>query len=179
MAISIVANVGDALAADPLPVPTPTSPAHGATVGEAPVFAWDPVVGIDHYDFQIAADAGFTTPVVGVSLAPPIRTRNTRATIDKTLANATYWWRVRSATATDVSAWSAAHSFVHSWNTSPALLAPVGGAEVVASKSGVLTSTGTFTTSFRRPASGMCKTTARYGGTSGDRPSQASATFRC
>jgi hypothetical protein len=49
----------------------------------------------------------------------------------------------------------------------------------VASKAGALTTTGVFTASFRRPRAGMCKATARYGGASGQKPSQASATFRC
>jgi hypothetical protein len=49
----------------------------------------------------------------------------------------------------------------------------------VAAKKGVLRSGGAFTASFRRPAAGTCKATARYGGDSSHMPSQASSTFRC
>jgi hypothetical protein len=95
-----------------------------------PAFAWEPAAGVDRYDFQIAADSGFTTPLAGVT--SPFRTRNTRATVNTTVPNGTYWWRVRSVSATaEVSAWSPARSFEHDWSSAPTLLAPVGGQEVV------------------------------------------------
>src|ERR671923_433043 len=119
-----------AVAADALPVPDPASPAHGATGNALPAFAWDPAPGIDRYDFQIAADAGFTTPVVG--FGDLVRTRNTRATLKKTVANGTYWWRVRSVNSTgDVSAWSSVRSFEQAWNVAPTLIGPVADEEVV------------------------------------------------
>jgi hypothetical protein len=129
-AVSSATGRADALAAEALPVPTPSFPADGATVDALPAFAWEPVGGVDRYDFQIAADSGFTTPIAGVT--SPFRTRNTRATLKKTVPNGTYWWRVRSVSpAGDVSEWSSAHSFHHAWSTPPVLVAPVGGEDVV------------------------------------------------
>jgi hypothetical protein len=49
----------------------------------------------------------------------------------------------------------------------------------VASKTRVLTTAGTFATSFRRPRPGLYKATAKFGGTVSRLPSQASSTFRC
>jgi hypothetical protein len=49
----------------------------------------------------------------------------------------------------------------------------------VASRTRLLTTAGTFATSFARPRPGICRATARYGGTADRMPSQASATFRC
>ncbi|HEV2711962.1 MAG TPA: PASTA domain-containing protein [Gaiellaceae bacterium] len=118
------------IAADALPVPVLASPGDGASVEALPAFAWEPAVGVDRYDFQIAADAGFTAPVLGTG--DLFRTRNTRATLKKTIPNGTYWWRVRSVTATgDVSAWSSPSSFELNWATPPTLLAPAADEDVL------------------------------------------------
>src|SRR5919108_1096491 len=119
-----------AVAAETIPVPELAAPANGATGDALPVFAWDPAPGIDRYDFQIAADPGFTTPVVG--FGDLVRTRNTRATLKKTVANGTYWWRVRSvSSAGDLSAWSSPRSFEKMWNQPPSLLGPAEEEDVV------------------------------------------------
>ena len=39
--------------------PTVTAPTNGGTFDTLPVFAWTPVAGADHYQFQLAADSGF------------------------------------------------------------------------------------------------------------------------
>jgi hypothetical protein len=91
-------------------------------VDAAPAFAWEPAVGVDRYEFQIAADAEFTAPVLGVG--GPFQTRNTRATLKKTIPSGTYWWRVRSVSGTSTSAWSTPSSFEQAWNTAPVLLEP-------------------------------------------------------
>jgi large repetitive protein len=122
-------GVSGAGAAETLPVPTLSAPFDGAVVNEPPVFSWEPAPGIDRYDFQLAVDADFTTPVTGVTT--PFRTRNIRATIKKTLANGTYWWRVRSVNAAgDVSTWSSTRSVEHRWSTAPGLVVPAEGADV-------------------------------------------------
>jgi PASTA domain len=123
--------VAASAAAGALAVPVPAAPADGATVDALPTLTWEPAVGVDRYDVQIAADAGFTTPVLG-GAADLFRTRNTRATLKRTVANGAYWWRVRSVSSTgDVSGWSSARSFQQAWITAPALISPVDNAEVV------------------------------------------------
>ena len=46
-----------------LPAPKPVLPANNAPVRYLPAFQWTPVAGVDHYEFEIAADAGFNAPV--------------------------------------------------------------------------------------------------------------------
>ena len=92
-----LATAAPALAVDntPLPAPAPLSPAAGAVVDSVPAFAWSPVTVADHYEFQVAADAGFNSPVLG-SGSDDFTTQNTRATLLKTIPNGTYYWRVRA-----------------------------------------------------------------------------------
>src|SRR5213078_5210008 len=75
--------------------PTPTAPAPNAVVQFVPAFAWTPVKGADKYEFQIAADPGMNSPVLGTG-KDDFFTRNTRATLMKTVPNGTYYWRVRA-----------------------------------------------------------------------------------
>ena len=51
----------------------------------------------DRYEFEIAGDSGFNAPVVG-SGEDHFFTRNTRATLKKTVPNGTYFWRIRAVT---------------------------------------------------------------------------------
>jgi hypothetical protein len=75
--------------------PTQTAPAAGAVVQFLPSFAWTPVAGVAKYQFQLSADAGMNSPVLGDG-KDNFFTRNTRATLLKTIPNGTYWWRVRA-----------------------------------------------------------------------------------
>ena len=87
-----------------------------------PTFAWTAVRGVDHYEFQIAADARFNSPILGS--VGHFTTRNTRATVSKTPPNGRYWWRVRAVTKGGaVSRWSTG-SLNKRWNVSPTLLSP-------------------------------------------------------
>ena len=114
----------------PLPAPTPLSPAAGAVVDSVPPFAWSPVSVADHYEFQVAADAGFNSPVLGRG-SDDFTTQNARATLLKTIPNGTYYWRVRAVGANgSVSAWTAGRSFRKSWTAAAALQSPAGGAGV-------------------------------------------------
>src|SRR3954464_5764340 len=45
--------------------PTVTAPTNGGSYNTLPHFSWNPVGGADHYEFQIAADAAFTSSVLG------------------------------------------------------------------------------------------------------------------
>jgi hypothetical protein len=108
--------------------PTQTAPNAGAVVEFVPSFAWTPVAGADKYEFQISADAGMNSPVLGQGM-DDFFTKNTRATLLKTIPNGTYWWRVRTTNAAgDVSPWTEPRSFRKQWNLQPALQSPGSGA---------------------------------------------------
>jgi large repetitive protein len=107
--------------------PTQTGPASGAVVQFLPAFAWTPVAKADKYEFQISADAGMNSPVLGDG-KDAFFTRNTRATLLKTIPNGTYWWRVRASNAAgESSAWTQPRSFRKLWNLVPALQSPTSG----------------------------------------------------
>ena len=48
-----------------LATPKPVSPAPGAVSESLPVFGWNKVANADRYEFQVAADSGFNSPVIG------------------------------------------------------------------------------------------------------------------
>jgi len=112
--------------------PTVTAPTNGASYNTLPHFSWNPVTGADHYEFQIAADAAFTSSVLGFGQDDFI-TKNTTATILKTLPNGTYYWRVRaqSLTGSSQSAWSDTQSFTMAWSSTPSPTSPTNGASLV------------------------------------------------
>jgi hypothetical protein len=104
--------------------PVPAAPAEGAVVDALPVFSWSSVTGADRYEFEIAADAGFNSPVLGASF-DHFFTRNTRATLLKTVPNGSYWWHVRAVDKNgNPGPWSATMSFQKEWAISPALSLP-------------------------------------------------------
>ena len=106
------------------PTPALLSPANGAVVPSLPAFAWYPSRGAHHYEFQVSADSGFNSPVLGYG-NDRFFTGNTRATLKKTIPNGTLWWRVRAATeAGAVSPWSAVRSVKKAWASAPTLLSP-------------------------------------------------------
>jgi hypothetical protein len=107
--------------------PTPVSPAADATVQALPSFAWSGVAGAAKYEFALAADAGFNSPALGMGEGQ-FFTRNTRATVKKTLPNATYWWRVRAvSSAGEVSPWTAPRAIRKVWSAPTTLLSPTHG----------------------------------------------------
>src|SRR6266540_3939316 len=110
-----------------LTAPVPLNPGPGAVVETLPAFAWAPVAGADSYEFQVAADQNFNSPVLGRGEGS-FATRNTRATLKKTLPNGTYWWRVRATNkAGDASAWTAPRSIRKFWTATPSSLTPGSG----------------------------------------------------
>lgn len=129
-ALALLTATAAAPAAAPLAAPTPLSPAAGASAQAVPSFAWSAVAGAARYEFQIAADAGFNSPVLGRG-EDQFFTRNTRGTLKKTVPNGTYYWRVRAASADgSVSPWSAPRQLRKGWSLAPALQAPAHGAVV-------------------------------------------------
>jgi hypothetical protein len=110
-----------------LTAPVPLNPGPGAVVEALPAFAWAPVAGADSYEFQVAADQNFNSPVLGRGEGS-FATRNTRATLKKTLPNGTYWWRVRATNkAGDASSWTAPRSLRKFWTATPSTLTPGSG----------------------------------------------------
>src|SRR5262249_45140097 len=126
----ILSTATPAAAVDNSALPTPSllSPSSATVLDAVPSFAWTPVTAADHYEFQIAADAGFNSPLLG-SGADDFTTQNTRATLLKTIPNGTYYWRVRSVGKDgSVSPWTAGRSFRKAWTAAAALQSPAGGA---------------------------------------------------
>jgi hypothetical protein len=110
--------------------PVQTAPAAGAVVQFLPAMAWTAVPGADKYQFQISADQGMNSPVLGEG-KDNFFTSNTRATLLKTVPNGTYWWRVRATNAAgEISPWTPARSFRKLWNLQPALQTPGSGASL-------------------------------------------------
>src|SRR6476646_1263759 len=104
--------------------PVPLDPGNGASFQAIPPFAWSPVPGADQYQFQVAADQNFNSPVLGQGEGNFV-TKNTRATLKKTLPNGHYWWRVRATTKKgDTSPWSSPRSFVKAWTAVPSSQTP-------------------------------------------------------
>jgi len=109
--------------------PRAVTPSAGKRVQSLPYFGWTAVRGADHYEFELAADSGFNSPVLGSG--GEFTTKNTRATVSKTLPNGTYWWRVRAITASgSVGAWSAARKLIKAWRVAPKLFAPANSGKV-------------------------------------------------
>jgi hypothetical protein len=110
-----------------LPTPVLGEPGPGATVEALPGFSWGPVPGAETYEFQVAADRNFNSPVLGRGEGT-FSTKNSRATLKKTLPNGTYWWRVRASSKSgDTSPWTTPRSFVKNWTASPISLSPASG----------------------------------------------------
>ena len=124
------ALLGAPAAVGALDVPPVHGPAEGTIVDTLPAFGWDTVPGAERYEWQIAADAAFNSPVLGSSY-DRFFTKNTRATMTKVVPNGEYWWRVR-AVAPDgaVSQWSSARSITKHWAAAPTLAAPDDGATI-------------------------------------------------
>jgi hypothetical protein len=108
--------------------PKPLSPDANATLQALAPFAWSAIANADRYEFEIAGDSGFNSPVIG-SGEDHFFTRNTRATLKKTVPNGTYWWRVRAVLKSGkFSPWSQPRSFKKAWTAAAALQAPGAGA---------------------------------------------------
>jgi hypothetical protein len=89
-------------------------PANAVKLSQLPIFTWSPVKGIDHYEFQLAADKGFNSVVK--SNGGTQSTKNTAITVPTSIASGTYWWRLRDVTAKNqTSAWTKGRSIRLSW----------------------------------------------------------------
>ncbi|HEY7196050.1 MAG TPA: hypothetical protein VH306_02570 [Gaiellaceae bacterium] len=110
--------------------PSALAPADGATVSSLPAFTWKAVSGVDHYQFEVATDSAFNSPI-RVDGRDYVTTRNTRATLKKSVPNGTLYWHVRGVTvAGATSAWSPTRSVKKEWLTAPDLVSPVDNASL-------------------------------------------------
>ena len=105
-------------------------PADDATVDAIPAFSSKPVSRAARYEFQLSADEEFGAIVLGQGKGS-FQTMNTFATIDKTLPNGKYFWRVRAIDKNDdAGRWSPTRSLTKRWATRPMLIGPTNGADV-------------------------------------------------
>jgi hypothetical protein len=108
-------------------VPSLASPAADAATNGVPAFSWKAARRAAKYEFQLAADPNFESIVIGEGYGS-FQTRNTFATVNETLPNDNYFWRVRSINPKeDASKWSSTRKFRKSWSQQPALISPVKG----------------------------------------------------
>jgi hypothetical protein len=120
----------EAAARRKLAAPRPLSPARAAAVKAVPSFSWARVRGAVKYEFQLAADPAFESIVLGQGRGS-FQTPNVFASVEKTLADGTYFWRVRAIDKRDrAGRWAKARSLTKVWGTPPTLQAPANGATV-------------------------------------------------
>jgi hypothetical protein len=108
-------------AARALPAPQLTGPDDDANVQAAPIFKWKKVRGAAKYEFQLSADSGFRSIVTGGS----VDTYNNAFTLDDSLPDGDYYWRVRAINAKDdAGRWAQGRSLTKRWSARPTLLTP-------------------------------------------------------
>jgi hypothetical protein len=113
-----------------LAAPRQLSPVANATLKTVPAFSWAPVRGAEVYEFELAADPAFESIVLGRRRGS-FKTANTFASVDKTLADGRYFWRVRAIDKRDrAGRWTRARALSKSWATPPTPLTPVDGGSV-------------------------------------------------
>lgn len=110
--------------------PALQSPADDLASGFVPTFSWAAVKGAAAYEFQLSADGAFRSIVLSQG-AGAFQTKNTAATISKTLPDGNYFWRVRALSAKgDAGPWSRTRTIRKSWSDAPVLKAPSGNATI-------------------------------------------------
>jgi hypothetical protein len=125
--VLVTMHTAAAGAATRLAAPRALGPANGAQVAAVPSFSWKPVKRAAKYEFQLSADPAFHSIVSQGSFF----TRNTYASVPKTLADGSYSWRVRGVDAkAHAGRWSRVRSLLKSWTDRPVLLGPASGSAV-------------------------------------------------
>ncbi|MDX6378598.1 MAG: large repetitive protein, partial [Gaiellaceae bacterium] len=137
LSLSVLVLAVPGVASAALRAPTPVSPANGATTTYVPAIGWTAVAGADRYVYQLAADAGFNSPVaisgstVVVSGASVLETFNTWATFKTAIPNGNYYWHVRAVDkAGKLSPWSAPRLFRKQWRGDTTVISPGDGATI-------------------------------------------------
>ena len=104
--------------------PRQISPGDRSVQPTVPAFSWARVKRAATYEFQLSADRRFKSIVLGERRGS-FKTRNTFATIDGTLAEGRYFWRVRAITTAGKSGrWSRVRSMAKALLPAPTLLGP-------------------------------------------------------
>ncbi len=105
--------------------PALVGPADNATVDTIPAFSWRRVGRAARYEFQLSADARFRSTLASFD------TLNTSASVDKTLFDGDYYWRVRAVDANKTAGrWSRVRTIRKRWPDQPQLIAPAAGSEI-------------------------------------------------
>lgn len=92
-----------------------------------PAFSWKAARRAAKYEFQLSADPRFESIVLGEGNGS-FQTRNTFATINETLPNGDYFWRVRKINENEnAGKWSGTRRFRKRWDEAPSLIEPVNG----------------------------------------------------
>lgn len=136
LSAAVVLAGASAIAAEPgsdpeavaaaLRAPALLTPASNASVDAVPGFSWRRVRGAAKYEFQLSADARFRATLASFD------TVNTSATVDETLFDGDYFWRVRAVDARRTAGrWSAVRTVHKRWSARPQLLNPVRDATIV------------------------------------------------
>src|SRR5262249_12083468 len=113
-----------------LAAPVALLPADNGVADSVPAFSWKPVKGAVKYQFELSADSGFNSIVLGQGHGS-FTTGNTFGAVDKTVPNGTYFWHVRGVDAQNTAgAWSRTRMLRKSWTTTPVLQGPVDGVQV-------------------------------------------------
>lgn len=114
-----------------LKAPALASPADDQQVSSVPAFTWNRVKRADRYEFMLSADANFGSIVLGRNRGS-FTTKNLAATVNSSLPDGTYWWRVRAISAkSEAGPWSARRSLRKVWAPAPAALGPQEGGTVL------------------------------------------------
>ena len=125
-ASAFAAQVGDDKArAAALGAPSLMAPADDAVVNAVPGFSWRAVRGAAKYEFQFSADARFRSTLASFD------TLNTSATVDKTVFDGNYYWRVRAVDANrSAGKWSPVRTVRKRWSTRPEIMEPAPDARI-------------------------------------------------
>jgi hypothetical protein len=111
--------------ASALRAPGIVGPANDTVVNALPAFSWRRVRGATKYEFQFSADARFRSTMASFDSV------NTSATVDETVFDGDYYWRVRAVDATRTAGkWSAVRTIRKRWAARPDLVEPASGAKI-------------------------------------------------
>jgi hypothetical protein len=115
-----------------LGAPSLQTPANGVRVEQIPPLTWGAVSGAAEYEYQLSADPRFNSIVLGSGLGSGTSiTHNLAAALSQSVADGTYYWRVRGLTAASrPGPWSAIWAVVKAWTSAPQLLGPANGSAV-------------------------------------------------
>jgi hypothetical protein len=108
-----------------LGAPALMAPADDAVVNSVPGFSWRRVRRAAKYEFQFSADARFRSTLASFD------TLNTSATVDKTVFDGNYYWRVRAVDANrSAGKWSPVRTVRKRWSTRPEIMEPAPDARI-------------------------------------------------